>query len=113
MDKKHHDLVVSRLQENLVYLAKKKCFDEIVVCNRAGELVRSKNNSDEITAAINHEWSRPLTEKEAQDLRRQQSFVYQMLKAEQQKKRLESIKQLLPKCVLFRKANGSTRIYSN
>lgn len=85
VDKKHHDLVVSRLQENLVYLAKRKCFDEIVVCNRAGELVRSKNNSDEITAAINHEWLRPLTEKEAQDLRRQQSFVYQMLKAEQQK----------------------------
>lgn len=85
VDKKHHDLVVSRLQENLVYLAKKKCFDEIVVCNRAGELIRSKNNPDEITAAINHEWSRSLTEKEAQDLRRQQAFVYQMLKAEQQK----------------------------
>lgn len=85
VDKKHHDLVVSLLQENLVYLAKKKCFDEIVVCNRAGELIRSKNNPDEITAAINHEWSRSLTEKEAQDLRRQQAFVYQMLKAEQQK----------------------------
>ena len=85
VDKKHHDLVVSRLQENLIYLVKKKCFDEIVVCNRAGELTRSQNNPDEITAAINHEWSRPLTEKEAQDLCRQQAFVYQMLKAEQQK----------------------------
>lgn len=85
VDKKHHDLVVSRLQENLIYLAKKKRFDEIVVCNRAGELTRSQNNPDEITAAINHEWSRPLTEKEAQDLCRQQAFVYQMLKAEQQK----------------------------
>lgn len=85
VDKKHHDLVVSRLQENLVYLAKKKCFDEIVVYTRSGELTRSQNNPNEITAAINHEWSRPLTEKEAQDLCRQQAFVYQMLKEEQQK----------------------------
>lgn len=85
VDKKHHDLVVSLLKENLIYLADTKCFNEIVVCNRAGELFRSKNNPDEITAAIDHEWSRPLTEAETQDLHQQQAFIRKMLEAEQQK----------------------------
>ena len=85
VDKKHHDLVVSQLKENLIYLAGTKCFNEIVVCNRAGELFRSQNNPDEITAAIDHEWSRPLTETEMQDLHQQQAFIRKMLAAEQQK----------------------------
>ena len=66
-------------------MAGTKCFNEIVVCNRAGELFRSKNNPDEITAAIDHEWSRPLTEAETQDLHQQQAFIRKMLEAEQQK----------------------------
>ena len=85
VDKKHHDLVVSQLKENLIYLAGARCFNEIVVCNRSGELIRSQNDPNEITAAIDHEWSRPLTDAEAQDLHQQQAFIRKMLEAEQQK----------------------------
>lgn len=85
VDKKHHDLVISRLKDNLIYLADKKCFTEIVLCTRAGKIFHLGNDAAKIIETINHEWSRPMTESEQQDLNQQREFVSKMIDVEKQR----------------------------